>query len=73
MAGKNLNQLFAGMRDSKTNYQPTGRSRGRPTHKDKIYPYWTDGYPTEIAAQKLGYPIEKVEHYYRELDSENNN
>ncbi|MFM2592779.1 hypothetical protein AAFX19_07620 [Vibrio harveyi] len=69
----NLNELFRPLKSTTNNYKPTGRSRGRPTHKDKIYPYWVDGYRAEIAAQKLGYPIEKVEHYYRELDSENNN
>lgn len=73
MTEKNLNQLFAGMRSTVSTYKPTGRSRGRPTDRQKIYPYWADRYSAEIAAQKLGYPLEKVQHYYRELDSENSN
>ncbi|MDG2609575.1 hypothetical protein P7M09_27500, partial [Vibrio parahaemolyticus] len=64
------NQLFRPLKSTTNNYQPTGRNRGRPKHKDKIYPYWLDGHRPEIAAQKLGYPLEKVQHYYHELEKE---
>ncbi|HGY9584824.1 TPA: hypothetical protein ACOJQP_003233 [Vibrio harveyi] len=68
MTEKNLNQLFAGMKSTVSNYKPTGRKRGRPTDRQKIEPYWKGGRSAEWAAMCLKFPIEKIEHYYREFE-----